>query len=45
MWKSKCIGKFEIQKFLFYKHLKLTILTESKIEAKHYDHNTTYTIN
>ena len=44
MWKLKCIGKYEIKKFLFYKDLNLTTLNSEKIEAKHFTNNSTYTI-
>lgn len=43
LWKTKCIGVFEIKKFLFFKNLKLTTITNGKIEATCFEGKTKYT--
>jgi len=44
LWKTQCIGVFEIKKFLFLKGIDLQSITNGKITARTFDKKTTYNV-
>ena len=44
LWKTQCIGVFEIKKFLFFKGIDLQSITKEKITARTFDKKTQFRV-